>query len=76
MPDRIEKIDRLTGREQQVAALVCNGLPNKIVAQQLNVSEGTIKIHLHKIFQKLGVQGRSELAIALLTTNKIQGRGF
>lgn len=54
--NKVEKIGRLTGREQQVATLVCNGLPNKMVARKLNVSEGTstIKIHLHKIFQKLG----------------------
>jgi DNA-binding NarL/FixJ family response regulator len=57
---------RLTGREQQVAALVCNGLSNKSVAQRLNVSEGTVKIHLHSIFKKLGVHGRSALAVALL----------
>jgi DNA-binding NarL/FixJ family response regulator len=59
------KIARLTGREREVAALVCNGLSNKIVAQKLNVSEGAIKIHLHTIFQKLRVRGRSELAVAL-----------
>ena len=59
------KIARLTGREREVATLVCNGLSNKIVAQKLKVSEGTIKIHLHTIFQKLGVRGRSELAVAL-----------
>ena len=66
MPDRIEKIGRLTGREQQVATLVCDGLSNKGVAQKLNVSEGTVKIHLHKIFLKVGVQDRLELAVALL----------
>jgi DNA-binding NarL/FixJ family response regulator len=61
-----KQIRRLTGRERQVAALVCNGLSNKSVAQRLNVSEGTVKIHLHSIFQKLGVHGRSALAVALL----------
>jgi two-component system nitrate/nitrite response regulator NarP len=60
-----EKLTRLTGRERQVAGLVCVGLSNKLVAQRLKVSEGTVKVHLHKIFLKLGVRGRSELAIAL-----------
>ena len=60
------KLARLTARERQVAALVGNGLSNKLVARKLSVAEGTVKIHLYKIFQKLGVQGRSELPVVLL----------
>jgi two-component system nitrate/nitrite response regulator NarP len=60
-------ITRLTDREREVAALVCNGLPNKTVAQKLNVSEGTVKTHLHHIFQKLGVHGRAEMSVVLLS---------
>jgi len=54
----------LSEREQQVAALVCEGLSNKAIAQKLKLSEGTIKSHLHTIFQKLGVQSRYELFVA------------
>lgn len=54
----------LTHREQEVATLVCSGLSNKTVAQRLRVSEGTIKIHLHAVFQKLGIKSRSELIVA------------
>jgi two-component system, NarL family, nitrate/nitrite response regulator NarL len=61
---------RLTDREREVAALVCNGLSNKIVAQKLNVREGTVKTHLHHIFQKLGVQSRSELSTDVLSTRR------
>jgi two-component system nitrate/nitrite response regulator NarL len=53
----------LTGREEQVAALVCEGLSNKLIARTLNVSEGTIKAHLHATFTKLGIQSRSELIV-------------
>jgi DNA-binding NarL/FixJ family response regulator len=60
----VEKFTRLTGRERQVASLVCDGLSNKVVAQKLNLSEGTVKMHLHTIFLKLGVQRRSELTVA------------
>jgi two-component system, NarL family, nitrate/nitrite response regulator NarL len=60
-----EQKGRLTEREQQVAALVCIGLSNKIVARKLKVSEGTVKLHLHRVFQKLGVQRRAELAFTL-----------
>jgi RNA polymerase sigma factor (sigma-70 family) len=59
--DSIKRLDALTTREQQVVALVCHGLPNKEIAQKLRVAEGTVKIHLNRIFQKLRVQSRSEL---------------
>jgi DNA-binding NarL/FixJ family response regulator len=55
----------LTQREQQVVKLVCKGLSNKLVARTLDVSEGTIKAHLHAIFRKLGVQSRFALVDAV-----------
>lgn len=55
----------LSEREQQVAALVCKGLSNKLIARTLNVSEGTIKSHLHTIFQKLRVGSRYALQVAM-----------
>ena len=63
-------ITRLTDREREVAALVCDGLPNKTVAQKLNVSEGTVKTHLHHIFQKLGVHDRAKLPVVLLNVRR------
>lgn len=55
----------LTDREQQVAFLVGLGFTNKGIAQQLVLSEGTVKVHTHNIFQKLGVKTRAELIYAL-----------
>ena len=43
----------LTSQEMQVAALVGQGHSNKIVAEILNLAEGTVKVHLHAIFKKL-----------------------
>jgi two-component system, NarL family, nitrate/nitrite response regulator NarL len=51
----------LSEREQQVAALVCRGLSNKVIARTLDVSEGTIKAHLHAIYSKLGIDSRFAL---------------
>ena len=48
----------LTPRERQVAFLVTRGLSNKDVARELGLSEGTVKIHLHNVFQKLGAKNR------------------
>jgi DNA-binding NarL/FixJ family response regulator len=61
----IGRIGKLTDREQQVAALAKSGLGNKDIAKSLGVSEGTVKHHLHKVFQKLGVRKRSALQQSL-----------
>jgi DNA-binding NarL/FixJ family response regulator len=43
----------LTERERQIMHLICEALSNKEVGRQLNLSEGTVKVHLHHIYQKL-----------------------
>jgi DNA-binding NarL/FixJ family response regulator len=53
---------RLTRREQQLVPLVCRGLTNKEIANQLNVSEHTIKSHVHRILRKTGVVDRQSLS--------------
>jgi DNA-binding CsgD family transcriptional regulator len=53
----------LTARERQVAFLVIRGLSNKRVARELGLSEGTVKIHLHNIFRKLGAKNRYGLIV-------------
>jgi DNA-binding NarL/FixJ family response regulator len=51
----------LTERERQIMYLVSEGLSNKEIARQLNVAEGTIKVHLHHIFEKLAIKHRTAL---------------
>jgi two-component system nitrate/nitrite response regulator NarL len=51
----------LTGRELEVVQLVMAGLNNKEIAGRLFVSTGTLKVHLHRIYAKLGVASRQEL---------------
>ncbi|WP_407188564.1 LuxR C-terminal-related transcriptional regulator [Bradyrhizobium centrosematis] len=65
---KIEKLlELLTDRERQIARLVSEGLSNKEIARKLNVSQGTVKVHLYNIFQKLEITNRTVLAtIALL----------
>ena len=53
----------LTPREQQVVALVAEGLGNRQIARELNLSEHTIKKYLFRIFEKLGVSSRVELVL-------------
>lgn len=54
----------LTPREQQVAALVENGLRNRDIARELGIRPGTVKIHLKHIFEKTGIRGRYGLALS------------
>jgi len=53
----------LTPREEQVVALVADGLSNREVAQELKLSEHTIKKYLFRIFDKLGISSRVELVL-------------
>ena len=57
---------RLSQREKDVVASVLCGLRNKEIAAELNISEKTVKNHLSKIFDKLGVSDRLELALYVL----------
>jgi two-component system nitrate/nitrite response regulator NarL len=51
----------LTERECQIVKLVSAGLPNKEVGRQLNLTAGTVKVHLHNIFSKLAINNRTAL---------------
>lgn len=53
----------LSGREAQVAELVSKGLTNKDVANQLYVTEKTVKFHLTNIYKKMKVKSRSQLIV-------------
>lgn len=53
----------LTPREEQVVALVAEGLGNRQIARELNLSEHTIKKYLFRVFEKLGVSSRVELVL-------------
>ena len=52
----------LTERERQIMHLVCEGQSNKKVGRKLNLSESTVKVHLHHIYQKLAIRNRTALA--------------
>ena len=54
----------LTIRQQQLISLVASGLTNKEIASQLNLSEFTIKNHLHRIMKQVEVESRYEMVKA------------
>jgi DNA-binding NarL/FixJ family response regulator len=59
-PPMTSSLEELTTREQEVLRLVAAGLPNVRIAQQLWVTEQTVKFHLSNVYRKLGVANRTE----------------
>ena len=57
-----ERLDSLTERERDVMNLVVAGLPNKLVADQLQISVRTVEVHRSRVFDKMGVKSAVELA--------------
>ncbi len=53
----------LTRRETEIVRLVSQGLANKVIARELGVREGTVKIHLHSVFRKLRISSRADLIL-------------
>jgi two-component system response regulator DctR len=56
------RLDGLTERERDVMRLVVGGLPNKLVADQLDISVRTVEVHRARVFDKMGVKSAVELA--------------
>ncbi len=55
--------DQLSRREREVLALVAEGLPNKLIARRLEISEKTVKAHLTSVFAQIGVTDRTQAAL-------------
>jgi len=53
----------LTTRERQIIQVAAQGASNKQIAQQLKLAEGTVKVHLHRIYGKLGIANRTALIV-------------
>jgi len=69
-----KSLTALTDRERQIMRLVSEGLSNKEIGRRLNIADGTIKVHLHHIFQKLDVGNRTVLAALAISQNANEGQ--
>jgi two-component system nitrate/nitrite response regulator NarL len=63
----------LAPRERALIGFVRKGLRNREIAEQLGITEGTVKVYLHGLFEKLGVNSRTELAIR---ADELLAKGF
>jgi DNA-binding CsgD family transcriptional regulator len=70
-PGQSVPLDELTSRERQIAMLSAQGFANVNVAAQLGISEATVAVHLRRIYAKLDVHSRVELAAAVGMLPKI-----
>lgn len=62
--ERCEVISpHLTPRQLEVLALLCEGLPNKLICRRLNIATGTVKVHISGIFRELGVTSRLQAVV-------------
>ena len=58
-----QPVENLTPREQEVLQLLAEGLANKMIAQQLSISDHTVKFHVNAIMTKLNAQSRTEAVV-------------
>ncbi len=63
LTDNEPSFDSLTGREKEVACQVSSGYSNKVIARELGISDGTVKLHVKSILKKLSLSSRVEVAV-------------
>ena len=59
-PSTTQAVDKLSNRENEILQLLAKGLLYKEIADQLSISVGTVRQHIHNIYEKLHVQNRTE----------------
>ncbi len=69
-----DPVSTLSAREREIYDLVCQGVTNRAIAKQLYISEATVKVHVHHIFDKLGVRSRHALALTAAGSRALNSR--
>ncbi|MGI9273325.1 MAG: two-component system response regulator NarL [Endozoicomonas sp.] len=62
-PEQGSKLALLTPKEQEVLHFIAEGDANKVIARKMNISEGTVKVHVKRLLRKLGCRSRVEAAV-------------
>lgn len=56
-------LNNLTNREYEILSLIAKGMSNKLIARELDISDGTVKVHVKHLLKKLGLRSRVEAAV-------------
>ncbi|PKE28725.1 two-component system response regulator NarL [Rahnella sp. AA] len=70
-PSGDRDIQSLTPRERDIIKLIAEGLPNKMIARRLNITESTVKVHVKHLLKKMKLKSRVEAAVWVLQSNVI-----
>ncbi|SEA23907.1 two-component system response regulator NarL [Alkalimonas amylolytica] len=57
------ELNSLTNREYEILSLIAKGMSNKVIARELDISDGTVKVHVKHLLKKLGLRSRVEAAV-------------
>lgn len=74
-PDEESPFSKLTPRENEILVLLAEGQSNKVIARNLGISDGTVKLHVKSILRKLGVHSRVEAAVIAVEQGMRNSRG-
>lgn len=62
-PQSKAELNNLTNREYEILSLIAKGMSNKVIARELDISDGTVKVHVKHLLKKLGLRSRVEAAV-------------
>ncbi|SDZ98365.1 two-component system response regulator NarL [Microbulbifer marinus] len=71
-PDKTgaDTLSTLTSREYQILQLIADGLSNKLIARELDISDATVKVHVKHLLKKLGMRSRVEAAVWMVNQKR------
>lgn len=67
------QLSSLTNREYEILSLIAKGMSNKVIARELDISDGTVKVHVKHLLKKLGLRSRVEAAVWMVNQQGQQG---
>jgi len=65
-------INNLTNREYEILTLIAKGMSNKVIARELGISDGTVKVHVKHLLKKLGLRSRVEAAVWIVNQQGVK----
>lgn len=66
------ELNSLTNREYEILSLIAKGMSNKVIARELTISDGTVKVHVKHLLKKLGLRSRVEAAVWMVNQQGVK----